>query len=63
MDLTSILAQLREERDAIDAVISNLERLEHGGHRGPGRPPDLVAKSSNGANHSYRLPDLPADER
>jgi hypothetical protein len=63
MDLTSILDQLRMERDAIDAAISNLVRLQQGGNRGPVRPPNLVAKgNSNGANHGYRLPVPPADE-
>ena len=29
MDLRSVLAQLRKEREAIDAAIANLERLEN----------------------------------
>jgi len=63
MDLTKVLAQLRKERDDINATISNLERLEHGGRRSPGRPPSVAAKgSTNGANHGSRLPDLTAGE-
>jgi hypothetical protein len=63
MDLTKVLSELRKERDAIDAAISNLERLGQGGRRGAGFPPVLVAKStSNGANHGCRPPDLPADK-
>jgi len=63
MDLASVLAQLRKERDAIETVISNLERLEQVGRRGPGRPPNLAAKgSSNGANHGRSLLALPANE-
>jgi hypothetical protein len=59
MDIERVLAQLREERQAIDAAIVSLERLEHGRHRGPGRPPDLVVKNSpNGANHGSHPPDL-----
>lgn len=64
MDLPNILAKLRKERDALDEVISNLERLEQGGRRGPGRPPNLVVKSAtNGTSHRYRPPDLPEDTR
>jgi hypothetical protein len=52
MDLKNVLAQLRDERDALDLAISNLERLEYDRHRSPGRPPSLVAtSSSNGTNH------------
>ena len=29
MDLENVLAELREERDAIDAAICNLKRLEY----------------------------------
>src|ERR1017187_8148235 len=42
MDLKNVLAQLRDEREALDAAISNLERLEHNRHHGPGRPPSFV---------------------
>ena len=38
LNLESVLAQLREERDCLDAAISNLESLEHSRRRGPGRP-------------------------
>jgi hypothetical protein len=56
MDLKDVLAQLRDERDALDAAISNLERLEHNRLRSPGRPPSLVTKSStNGTNHGHSL--------
>jgi hypothetical protein len=58
MDLKNVLAQLREERDRLNAAISNLERLEYGRHRGPGRPPGLVTKvSNNGTHRGFRLPD------
>jgi hypothetical protein len=54
MDLRDVLAQLRGERDALDAAISNLERLEHERPRGPGRPPSLMTKSpTNGTNHGH----------
>ena len=56
MDLKNVLAQLRAERDALDAAISNLERLDQDRHRAPGRSPVLVTKSStNGTNHGYSL--------
>ena len=57
MDLKSVLAQLQRERDALDAAIANLERLENSRHRDPGRSPNLVAKpSTNGTNHTYSPP-------
>jgi len=60
MDLPNILAQLRKEREALDVVIANLERLEQAGHRGPGRPPNIVKSASNGINRGYTLPGPPA---
>jgi hypothetical protein len=64
MDLTNILAELRKERDAIDAAISALERLRQGvGRRDAGLPPTQVAKgATNGANHGHSLPDRPSGE-
>ena len=63
MDLRDVLAQLRGERDALDAAISNLERLEHERHRGPGRPPSLMMKSStNGTNHGHSALNPPLGE-
>jgi len=64
MDLKNVLAQLRDERDALDAAISNLQRLEHERHRAPGRPPSLVTKSSsNGTNHGHSpLNPAPGEE-
>ena len=55
MDLKDVLAQLRGERDALDAAIANLERLEYGRHRSPGRPPGFLTKgATNGINHGPR---------
>ena len=42
MDLTKVLAQLREELDNLDAAILSLERLQHEGRR-RGRPPKALA--------------------
>jgi len=39
MDLAKALAELREQRDAIDQAILSLERLAKGSPRGRGRPP------------------------
>ena len=57
MDLKKVLAQLHSERDGLDAAITNLERLDHSRHPGPGRPTGLVIKSStNGTSHDYSPP-------
>jgi hypothetical protein len=62
MDLKNVLTQLRDERDALDAAISHLERLEHDRPRGPGRPPSSVTKSSaNGTNHGRSLNATPGE--
>jgi hypothetical protein len=45
MDLKYVLAELRRERDAIDAAIVNLERLQRLGKPTPDRP---AAVPSNG---------------
>lgn len=42
MDITKVLAQLREELENIDAAIASLERLQFGGKR-RGRPPAHLA--------------------
>ena len=61
MDLGAVLAELRRERDEIDAAIRNLERLEHDRPRGPGRP---SIHSSNGQNASMnRVPKRLANGR
>jgi hypothetical protein len=39
MDLGKALAELRDQRDAIDQAILSLERLASGRPRGRGRPP------------------------
>jgi hypothetical protein len=55
MDVKTILAQLRQERDAIDAAITHLERLDGPVHRGPGRPAGVSSKAQvNGVDSSYR---------
>jgi hypothetical protein len=57
VDLSKVLAQLREERDALDVAISSLERLDRGRDRSPGRPPNSVMTSAtNGTNPALRPP-------
>jgi hypothetical protein len=59
MDLESVLLQLRQERDKIDAAILSLERLNRPGDLGPGRRDDLAAKSRiNGLNGNHRTADM-----
>ena len=56
MDLEKVLAELRNERDAIEAAISNLERLRRPGKLAPGRPPGVSTSShTDGANGFHRL--------
>jgi hypothetical protein len=64
MDLNNVLAQLHAERDALDAAISNLERLERARHDTPGRSPNLVTKTpTNGTNHNHSpLNSAPGEE-
>jgi hypothetical protein len=63
MDLKNVLTQLREQREALDAAISSLERLESGGHRGPGRPPGVATKSpTNGTSSNHTAPSLTQSE-
>jgi len=60
MDLKSVLTELKRERDAIGAAIVSLERLDRPRNPGPGRRPNLVAKSvANRANGDSR-PSSPA---
>jgi len=58
MDVKSLLAQLREERDALDAAITNVERSEDERYIGLGFPPRLVTNSPrNRTNGGFRPPD------
>lgn len=61
MDLENVLDELRRERDAIDAAILSLERLNRVGLPGAARLSDWAArKPKNGANGVYR--NLSPDE-
>lgn len=54
MDLAKVLAELRNERDALDAAILSLERLDRPGKLA-GRPPNVSTRShTDGANGFHR---------
>jgi len=60
MDLTKVLEELRKERDAIDAAIVQLERLERVGLRSTHRPAGLNFKSHvHGSNGALKAPIPP----
>jgi hypothetical protein len=46
MDISQMLAQLRAERDQIEAAIVALEHLARGSGRRRGRPPKLISDES-----------------
>jgi hypothetical protein len=48
MDLSRVLAQLREELENLDAAILSLERLQQDGPR-RGRPPKVLSNLSKAA--------------
>jgi hypothetical protein len=55
VDLERVLAELRNERDAIDAAIFSLERLARPGKPGPGRPLDSATRRhTDGTNGFHR---------
>ena len=54
MDLERVLAELRKERDAIDAAILSLERLEHVGTQAAHSSELSARKPTKGSNGAYR---------
>jgi hypothetical protein len=64
MDLERVLAELRDERDRIDAAIVSLERLDRPGKAGLRDRLDLAAKNhTSGANGNHRTANqLPGGE-
>lgn len=48
MDVSKILAELREERQQLEEAIVSLERLARGRGRRRGRPPAWMAGSATG---------------
>jgi hypothetical protein len=53
MDLSKVLAQLREELENLDAAILSLERLQQDGPR-RGRPPKILSNLSKAARAARR---------
>jgi len=47
MDVSKVLAVLRQERDQIDEAILNLERLARGRGKPPGRPPSWMVETTS----------------
>lgn len=47
MNVTQIIAQLREERAALDQAIAVLEKIARSGPRGRGRPPGWLTPGMN----------------
>jgi hypothetical protein len=69
MDIQKILADLREQRELVDAVIEALQRIEQQQTRRRGRPPkwltvNRMQTSKNGANGSMNgTSDLPIQDK
>jgi hypothetical protein len=64
MNMKNVLAELNRERDALDAAISDLERLEREYRRSPGRPLSLVAmRPMSRTNRACRPPKPAPGER
>ena len=58
MNVTQIIAQLREERAALDEAIAVLERIARSGPRGRGRPPNWMSgmhSGNGGADNPKRV--------
>jgi len=47
MDVSKVLAELRQERQQLEEAIMTLERLARGRGKRRGRPPAWMGKSSN----------------
>jgi hypothetical protein len=47
MNVTQIIAQLREERASLEQAIAVLEKIARAGPRGRGRPPSWLSASVN----------------
>ncbi len=61
MDLSKVLAQLREELANLDAAILSLERLQQEGRR-RGRPPKALAQLSKAPRSIRKVEDDGSDE-
>jgi hypothetical protein len=63
MDVSKILAELKAERQQIEEAILSLERLARGRHRGPGRPPNIMADFPQAPKKRGRPPGSKNKER
>jgi hypothetical protein len=61
MDLEKVIAEMRHERDALDAAILSLERLRRHGKPGPDRPLDSAAKSHTDGTNGFRRSSAPEE--
>ena len=52
MDLKSVIARLRKEREELDVAISNLEHLERERRPNQGRPLNVVTKGATNGTKS-----------
>lgn len=62
MDVTKILADLRQERQQIDEAIMTLERLGRGQGKRRGRPPAWMTKSNSSSGSSASASVSPTGE-
>ena len=62
MDVSKVLAELRQERQQLEEAIITLERLARGRGKRRGRPPAWMSKSNGTSNSSASSPDEPAGE-
>lgn len=52
MDVSKVLAELRQERQQLEEAIMTLERLARGRGKRRGRPPAWMGKNSSGSSAS-----------
>jgi hypothetical protein len=57
MDFKSMIGELRKEREALDAAIARLERIQRDRHSVSRRDANLASASTNGTNQSGPAPD------
>jgi hypothetical protein len=53
MNVTQIIAQLREERAGLDQAIAVLEKIARSGPRGRGRPPSWLTGMNSGPKRTF----------
>jgi hypothetical protein len=58
MDVSKVLAELRQERQQLEEAIVTLERLARGRGKRRGRPPAWMGKSGSGSNSGATAPTV-----